>query len=269
VSLAGIAAGVGSQILSRSLVLDLLSLWPVPLGALVMAGVLVRRGGFKNRLMAVPGLLVFTWILLTVSLHLSGAAWLPSAAAVVDGPSAAGVSTASMEVDLGGGTLRLTTGEPTVLYRVGPILRGGTTGAPEVLEQTDGSAVNTVVVGRNDSAWFRFLGWSLRLSDVPAWQVEVTAGHILATLGGAEPSDVTLSAPDIDVTLGPRTHASSLVLDGTAKVHVPPDLPVVVTGSATVPDGWQATGDGFRSPAGDGGWTIAVADGSSVTVMVS
>jgi hypothetical protein len=236
--------------------------------AVVVASVLAAKGGFKNRLMAVPGLLMFTWVVLTLSLHLSQAEWLPSAAAIVTGPSTK-VTDTSLRVDLPDGTIRVLSGSPGGAYRVAPLLRGGPAGAPEVLEQDEGASLNTVIVGRDDSQWFRFSGWSLELAVGPRWEVRIDADRIEADLRTLDAAAIELAAPDTTAVLGPVTRPATLLVEGTARIEVPPDLPVVVVGAAVVPDGWQAAGDGYKSPADGTGWTITLGDGAAATIVVN
>ena len=76
-TLVALAVGIAGNVLSRTAVLDAIALWP--LAALVVPAALIGLKGGRHR--ALAPLVLLTWMLVTVGLHLGGVAGLPSGAA--------------------------------------------------------------------------------------------------------------------------------------------------------------------------------------------
>ena len=261
----GLTAGLLGGVLSRTLVLDLLALWP--LGGLVVVGIglawVFRRR--RPRLIAVPGLILFSWLVLGLALHLSGAGWLPSAAGDVIQSTPIDQPRAYLVVELDGSlSLR---GSGDAGYSLIPMKAGGRVGAPEALEQTSDGATSIVAVERDDSRWFEFRGWEVRLDPGPEWELELDALEADVDLSALRVASADLTASAGAVRLGaPLPAGSSIAAGGDLAISVPPSVPVTVTGPAVLPDEWESTDTGGRAPVDGTGWAIEVAPDASVTI---
>ncbi|MGZ8754922.1 MAG: hypothetical protein ACXW15_07000, partial [Acidimicrobiia bacterium] len=133
VVIVSIAAGVFGGILAPSVVLDVISLWPLVVGAFFVAAALLplRKHG-PARVAAVLPLLLITMLGASVVLHLTGWEQLPSSSGDLIGPRVVGVEHAELTLDLTG-RLLMAAGEGD-LYAVRVERRGGSTGVPEALE---------------------------------------------------------------------------------------------------------------------------------------
>lgn len=258
-----IAAGIVGRVIAPSVILDVVSFWPLYALAVVVATAVLpwRRG--KAILSA---LLPLLWILvsgLVVALHLLGWSKLPSAAADLRGPDTGATSMATLHAELPG---RLVVGAgDSVLYEVKVDRKGGTLGVPEALERGSDDEFSVDVRQRDGQQWFRTDGWSVFLSPLPRWDLRLTSPDLTAdlrslTLGAGEISgagSISLPVPDADW---------NLVIDGTFTVEVPSGSLVEVTGAATVPAEWVPTELGMRSLGQGPVIAIAVTEGSQTVI---
>lgn len=247
-----IAVAIVGRLFPFALTLDLVALWPLP-GLAVLIVLLSRWLPRAVRLIA-PALLV-GWLLIGVVWWSVGSPTPPSASADVVGSADLPASVAiAVEVDgelvLGGGA--------DALYSVTPGRRGGSAGAPDVLEASEGEVLAMRVVEREDSGWFRSSGWTMQVSDAPTWEMHLRATDVDLDLRSLRVSGIEVFG-DGTVLLPRVAGTAEAVISGNIVVSVPADVPVRVVGEAVVPMGWTATDDGSASPAsGTGGWVIVV-----------
>lgn len=257
------AFALATGILSRALLVDLVSLWP---GALLTVATVppvwaARRR--SHRVQAIPPLVLFTWLVLGSAAHLAGWALLPSSAAELVGPATAdGPVALTVTVD---GRMVVTAGGGDWLYLVRFLRRGGPVGVPVAEEQ--GDPLTVTVRGEPGGTWFQFAGWQIELSPDPRWTLNFDPGD-----GSA---DVDLRGLDVDKVrvsgsgaLWLGEGAGTVEVAGTYTISVPTGAPVRVVGAATVPDDWLPTSDGWRSPVDGPGWQIQVLEGAAVAMAV-
>ena len=268
VAIVSIAAGVVGGILAYSVVLDVISLWPLAVGAFFVAAALLplRKRG-PARISAVLPLLLITMLGSSVVLHLTGWEQLPSSSADLTGPPTSGWEDAELTLDLAG-RLSITGGEGD-LYMVRIERSGGTVGVPEALESSFEDGPFFVVLREIDGGrWFQTSGWELSLGAGPAWSLELGSPDLQGDLTGLQvktlsvlgAGSVALPAPeDADIVIG---------VDGRFLIEVPAETRVEVIGAAVVPGGWVETGEGHQSPFAGPALLINVTDGSRVQVAV-
>ena len=129
-----IGLGVGAGVLSKTLLLDVISFWPAfVVIALIFAALIPRLRKGAPRLSAVLPLLLLTYLGVTVALHVARWDELPSTAADISGPLVEAVTDARIELDLPG-ELVVRPANQAELYKVLMLNRGGSTGAPTALE---------------------------------------------------------------------------------------------------------------------------------------
>ena len=260
----GVGLGMTMGILSPSLTLDLVALWPIPIAAVASAVGLwfVRRRSF--RLLAIPGLLFLTWIVITLAAHLSMADWLPSASADVAASVEGGAAT--MQIELERGSVEVA-GAEIEGYAVRPVREGGETGPPSVFERPGEVGLEVVAVPRDPGAWYRFSGWNVALGRSIEWGLDLTAPFVSVDVRGIDVEAAAVRAAEGEVRLGSQPDPVTLDLTGDLTVVVEPGTAVVVVGTAVVPDSWQASPSGASSPAGgDPVWEIVVHQGSVAVV---
>jgi hypothetical protein len=259
-----LGVGIYGEVLAPSLVLDLMSLWPGLTLALLLAGALwpFRRRG-PARLAAILPLLVLTWLWGGVALHLAQWELLPSAAADVEGPPGEGTETARLSLEQSGRlSLSATDG---LLYMVRMVRRGGPVGIPEAVERLEGGQATVSVVEISGGQWFRSSGWVAELALGPAWDLDLQAAILDVDLRGLRLT--RLEAEGRGVIRLPAVEAEvPMVVAGDLVIEVPAEARVVVVGTAQVPEGWEVTDTGWRSPGREPGYVITVADGSQVEI---
>jgi len=252
-------AGVLGGILSRSLVVDLIALWPLLVVA-VAAGLITRMLRKDRRAGAVLPLAIFTALVLAAALHLGGWERLPSGAISLRGPAPAEMSDPTELIVQISGDLELEAEDSGVAYQVEPIPRGGRVGVPRATETAVDEAVSVEFEAVPDApSWYRFSGWSIDLSPDVNWRL-VLNGHMQADLTMLTISSAAIAGSGV-VRLGaPPETGSSVIIAGDLEVIVPPGAPVLVSGQAQVPPDWEEDGDRHRSPnaGADGNWTISV-----------
>ncbi len=260
VALGGVSIGAGivGGILAPSVLLDVVSFWPLVVIPLAAALVLWKRRSSKAG--AVPPLLVITIVAMVVGLHLLGWSKLPSAAADLIGPPTQD-GTVSLTISLPG-ALAVDAGDAP-LYVVELDRAGGSLGVPEALELSNDGALSIDIAQRDGGRWFRTKGWALRLARRPVWSLYLTSPELDADLQELAIDSLTVNGSGT-VLLGPSPAA--VTVTGTFTFGVTPGASVEVHGSATVPSGWEPTDDGYRSPGTGSPISVSVTEGSQVVI---
>ena len=252
-------------VLSKTLLLDVISFWPAFVFiALVFAALIPRLRKGAPRLSAVIPLLLLTYLGVTVALHVARWDELPSTAADISGPLVEAVTDARIELDLPG-ELVVRPANQAELYNVLMLNRGGSTGAPTALEIVNDAVPSISVSPREDSGWFQSVGWTVNLSLSVTWEVEANADLVDMNLSAVSAGDLRVVGDGV-VVLGFVRPGSTIELDGRIDLVVREGDRIDVVGSADVPSDWTTTGVG-RSTAGPADpYTIIVADGAIVTI---
>lgn len=262
----GIEVGVLADIISPSVWLDVIALWPIGAVGLVAAPIVWMVGDRRPRHLAIAGLSLFTWLAIGFALHVSGSELLPVALTAVDGPEPGDAVSAHLEIDLAAGRVDLA-GAEIGSYRVSPIRAGGVVGAPSVFEQSDGTDLRVVVVPREDAGMYVFRGWMVGLGPGLAWTLDVAAPELSVDLTDVEVTTATLRSEASEIAIGPVSVASVMDLVGTHRVVVPEGTPVRLQGEGVVPDDWiLLEGGGARSPVDGEGWLVVAEGGSHVEI---
>jgi hypothetical protein len=249
-----LAVGIAGSVVSRSIVLDAIALWPVAVLALP-AAILGIKGGRRR---ALTPMILISWLLVTVGLHLGGVSGLPSAAAAVRADLGS-AETARLTVAVPGLTLELTDGP----FAVVPVPVGGEVGVP-VVERVAGSTAAALVVteDRTRSPWFRFGAYRIGLPDGVGWDIRIDVAAVDLDLSAVEITGGRIEAATGRVELGSASSAVTLAVAGDIEVAVPDGVAVRVIGSTRVPDGWTVTEEGATAPSDGDGWIIQVDEGS-------
>ncbi len=262
-------AGVAGDIVSPSIVVDLVALWPL-LAVVFLAGVMgwIRGRRHRARAGAILPLAIISAVVFAVALHLGGWDQLPSAQVRLTGPSIDDVSeTVELTVQLAGD---LSVGPATdgSAYRVDPILRGGAVGVPVALETAVDGQLSVLLEAEASSPWYVFSGWELGLSPQVEWRL-ILNGRLDADLADLAVASIAVAGSGV-VTLGPPPPVGGTVIAaGDMTISVPTGVAVTVVGDVVVPVGWERTDDGHRSPTIEGpAWVIRVYNDSAVTVRV-
>ncbi|MGH8875141.1 MAG: hypothetical protein ACRDVM_07810 [Acidimicrobiia bacterium] len=253
--------GVVGAILSPSLLLDAVSLWPLPAvagGAGLVVEPFRRR---RRRLGAVLPLGLLSWLALAVATHLGGWDPLPSSSADLVGPPGNAAPEAALVATIEG-DLRVTTGRDRPLYSVEPVRRGGEVGVPVADEQRPDRRLRVQISETAGGSWFRFAGWWLELSEGPAWTLEL-GGNLEADLSRLLLVGLELAGGGV-VHLPPPGGPVPVEVEGDFQVTVPAGAPVEVRGEAQVLDDWAPTEDGYRSPVSGEGFVITVQEGAKL-----
>ena len=266
VALVSIAAGVVGGILAPSVVLDVLSLWPLVVGAFFVAAALLplRKRG-PARISAVLPLLLITMLGSSVVVHLTGWEPLPSSSADLTGPRAAGTDLAELTLDLTG-HLSIAAGEGD-LYSVQIERSGGSTGVPEALESNFEDGPFFVVLRETDGGrWFRTSGWELYLGVGPTWSLALESPDLQADLTGLQLRALSLRGAGSAALPLPGEVDVPVTVGGDFLIEVPAETSVEVVGTAVVPGGWVETADGYQSLLVGPSLIITVEEGARVEI---
>lgn len=225
---AALGGAIGSGWVARSLVLDLIAGWPL-LALLMLVGVVQA---FRSRSVALPAMVMTSYLVLMAAFFAAGVPLLPSRAAdvsVVVGPE---VADAELKIELDSALLVIESMDGAG-YRIATSLLGGSVGAPQVVESVGVDGLSLVAVARDGDDWFRSGGWRIGLGEATEWSLELSGDglEIDLRMDGA----VHLTGSGV-LDLG--VSASSLVIDGDFVVTVPAGSNGVVVGSAATPPGW-------------------------------
>lgn len=268
VAIVSIAAGVVGGILAPSVVLDVVSLWPLAVGAfLVAAALLPLRKRGPARISAVLPLLLITMLGASVVLHLTSWRQLPSGSADIVGPRAVGVAEAELTIDLSG-SLAVGAGAGD-LYSVSIKRQGGSTGVPEALESLFEDGPLFVVLRETDGGrWFQTSGWEVMLGTEPTWSLTLASPNVEADFTAIRIGELHLLGTGSLQLPRPAENDIAVGLDGVFNVEVPAETGVEIIGTAVVPGGWVETVGGHESPFPGASLIISVAEGSQVEVAV-
>jgi hypothetical protein len=265
--LAVTGAGIVGGVFARSLVLDLVSFWPgLILVMLAAAALYPYHRGEWSRLAAIVPLLVLSWLGATIALHLSEWSVLPSAAADIEGPSAAGVDLADLTI-VGGGELAVHFSPPEEpLYDVRMVRRGGSTAAARTFERVDPERAQITIDERERDTWFLTRGWRIRLNADVLWRVDLEATSIEADLSGGQIASLRLAGTG-NVVLPTATGEVQVAVDGRFELEVPMGVGMVVSGDdVTVPASWIDDDGVWTSPGAAIGYTVQVTPGGAIVV---
>lgn len=252
------------DILRGSILLDLVSFWPVFVIIAIATGIWFRkRREWSGRIGAALALTTLTVMLSIVALHLGGWGPLPSSV-VVEGRAFAG-GEARIDINAGDGTLIVGTADLSQAFRASLIPRGGDVGVARA-SGLESQPPAITLVQRGDPGLHRAQGWHVDLAESGRWVVMLEAGIIEADL-----RDTTVGDSVVTGTGSLRVDAvvpgSVLtMIGGPFSIEVPSDVGAGVVGAAAVPEDWSATETGYTSPAGSGGFLIQVSDEAQVTV---
>ena len=262
-ALAAILAAVAGEVLSRSIILDLIAWWPVWL--LIVLLVLVakdRRIGRVRPSGIIPILATLALGAFTIG-HLLGWPVMPSTSQRLVGPAQPEFEEAALTARLDG-DLHVSAGSP-FLYEVGPVRRGGDIGIPDASERAQNDAVSITLQHPAAPGLYVFSGWEINLSTDLAWNLTLE-GAVDADL-----SELTINSLHVGgsgvVRLGEVSILTLGQITGALEIEVPSGTAVRVVGQATVPATWQQLSDGARSPATGDGWMITVLSPGTVTFI--
>ena len=249
-----LGVGIAGNVLSRTAVLDAIALWP--LAALVIPALLMGLRGGRHR--ALAPLVLLSWLLVTVGLHLGGVEGLPSSAAAVRS-DLAGITEARLTVAIEDLSLTMRPGD----FEVTPLPVGGTVGAP-VLERVSGTAATALTLTDDParSPWFRFGEFRVTLPSDIEWNLRIAVSGMDLDLRDVNVVGGRFESATGKLVLGEPDAPASLDVAGDIEVSVPSDVPVRVIGSTRVPDDWAVDGNGARAPVAGDGWTIRAVSGS-------
>lgn len=264
VAIVVLVISVLAGLLLPAVILDVVSFWPAWVVALLVALALwpLRRRGIA-RLGAVLPLLVFTWIGVAVGLHLQEWSQLPSSAGDLRGPSALGVTSAALTLELDGRLEVRGTGGP--LYTVRLFRGGGDVGPAEALERIAAASATLDIRERQDAGWFASDGWRLGLARSAAWDLTLTSSAFDVDLIGLDIRTLDLVG-DGDVRIPTPSVQTEISLTGDIAATVPVGARVEVFGSANVPPTWTAADNGFTSGGSGAAILITVVEGASVDI---
>ncbi len=259
-----VAAAIGW--LSRSIVIDFVAWWPL---WLLLGGLAFFGRHMKLGRMRVAGLVP---ILATVALgvflvgHIQGWGAMPSSSASLVGPASGSVTDAAMSARIEG-RVDVVSAESGFLYTVVPIRTGGSTGLPQAVERTQGTAIAIDLEPVEDPGLYTFDGWSLGLDPAPNWNISL-GGTIEADLSTLRLTELQVEGSG-SVTLGQTAAETPVRVSGDFEIQVPSGTAARVVGEAVVPDDWTQTSDGWTSPAGGGGWVISVSEGATLEITTA
>lgn len=256
-----LAVSIGGRVLSPSLVLDLVSLWPVLV--LAIPGVVASILRPRTRLAGSSAVVLLTWLLVGLALHLASWDGLPSASADIRSSVGAESATAALAFVLEEGEAIVRAGDEfaTTMQRI-----GGRTGPPDV-EVAGADPVRFRVAASTATGWFRFGGVAVDLPTGPQWTVDISAPVVLLDLTGLQVGSLDVRAGSGSILLAEPTGQTPIRVSGPVTIVVPDGIAAEVTGPARVPNSWVADGDGFRTSGLESGWTIEVDPaGGSVSI---
>jgi hypothetical protein len=251
------------NVFSRSLVLDLVAWWPVWVLLAIVVAIAGRRRIGRLRVAGIASILVTATLTAFIVGHLNGWSINPSTSRFLVGPPAAGLTDAELVASIDG-RLRVRPGSD-FLYEVDPLRGGGEIGVPSAIERSVEDSIAVTLEQPADPGFDTSPGWEVRLSTSPTWGLAL-AGDIEADLSGLSVEELDLAGRG-NLSLGTAPGVSLVVVEGAFNFNLPPEAPARVVGSASVPETWSETSDGWMSPNGGNGWVISVPAGSSVSIV--
>ena len=279
--LAILAVGVAIRFLSPAILLDIGALWPIG-AALLTLGWVTRKIWPTTRLAHVPvtPLVVFTWLVFSVSLHFTDIEALPSRSADLRGPPEDQVGFSTLAVQMREGRLTVSTGTGPSAYRVEMTRRGGGAGIPLAVESAgDLGGEITIIDVRDplpfdldlqvqDNAWLRSAGWKLGLHPHPTWNLTLAAPEVSLDLRSIRLAGLAV-AGEGDIKVGETSVPTKMVLSGSFTIEVPAGTPVEVLGAAIVPEEWTVEGDTAWFGERGAGWDITVVEEGSAQILTA
>jgi hypothetical protein len=265
VLLVGAGVGVVVGIISPGLALDLVSLWPGLVPALLAGAILPWWRGRPPRAMALPPLLAFTWLVLAGAAHFSGWDPLPSSAVELWGPST-GSEQAALVVEPGG-LLRVVAGSSSdPVYRVTWVRQAGEVGVPAATEIAHPELLQIRVEDRGTTTFHRYAGWELTLDPLTTWGLVLGGAEVEARLDQLLISSLTLNGAG-SVVLGEADGSVQVLVTGDFTVSVPSGRPAEMRGEGTVPADWLPVDGGMRAPVEGDGWLIVPEAGATIEII--
>lgn len=256
--------------LMRAVILDVASLWPVPLLAIGATAVRDRLAQRRNRVVrtgsgvAAP-LLLFTWVAAGLALHLAGWEQLPSSTVALHGPTVQDRLIAA-ELDIQNGGEVVLDGEGEFLYEVTPMRTGGRIAPARGSELIGGREATVSLTESSDAGWFGSRGWRVSVSESPRWGLTIRAEGLQADLTSVSLQSLRVHA-DGRIRLGFPSGDVPVRLDGVVVLEVPSDASIEVEGPSEVGPGWEATATGTRyAGVGDSRFLVLVEPGSDLVV---
>ena len=257
-----LAAAIGW--LSRSVVIDFVAWWPLWLVIGVLAFFAGARKVGRVRISGIVPLLATAGLGLFLIGHIQGWEAMPSSSASLVGPTSGTVTDAALSARIEG-RVDIGPADSGFLYTVVPIRTGGTTGLPEAVERTQGTATSIFLEPVADPGLYTFAGWDLELDPAPTWNLSL-GGRLRADLGSLRLTELQVEGSG-DVSLGAPLAETPVRVTGEFVIRVPEGAPTRVVGEAVVPADWTQTEDGWSSPAEGGGWVISVAEGATLEII--
>lgn len=261
--LVALLAATAAGLFSRSIIYDFLAWWPVWL-LLALLSWLARGKRIKAiKLSGVVPFAVLGVLVLFTAGYWYGWQVMPSAGIRLVGPPGDSADVAALAARIEGDLL-VGPADSSFLYEVSPLRKGGEVGGPGATEQVQGLAFAVSIEPVPDPGLYRFNGWELALARNTTWALTLS-GVVDANLSGFRLSELKLLGSGT-VALGGTSESTPATVDGDYELSIPTGVPVRVIGDATVPEGWEETAQGSRSPTSGDGWVISVGEQSSLTV---
>lgn len=262
-SMAGvaIAVAIGAGLLSKSLILDLVALWPIAGLGFILTVVAAVRGGLWRW---PPPLIWLAWLLTILGLHLGAFGLLPSAVGdispeiAVDEVGAATLTAGPVDA------LSVAFSDRSELISVKMRRLGGGVAPASATQLVGEGRAEIVLTQRDDPGFFEFEGWDIDLGIVSTWELTLRSSDLSLDTSGIRQASMTVEGAG-SVRLAGVPEASVLEVNGEFEITVPAGIGVVLDGIAATPTDWMTTGRGSTAP-GDLVWTVIVADGSNVSV---
>ncbi len=256
--------------LMRSVILDVVSIWPLAAMSIALIAVRNRLRNRRYRTLrsgsavAVP-VALFIWVAIGVSLHLGGWGRLPSTSVMLHGPEAPDqLASASLDVRTRG-EVHLD-GEGRLLYEVTPMRWGGSTGPPHASDLIDSGRATISLQESADAGWYGSRGWLVSVSGFPEWDLTIHAPRLEADLTATRLQSLRVQA-DGRIRLGSPSGEVPIRLNGAAVLEVPADVSIEIEGPADVGPEWEVTATGARYVGvGASRYTVLVEPGSHLMV---
>lgn len=279
--LAILAVGVAIRLLSPAILLDVGALWPVG-AALLALGWVTGKIWPTTRPAHVPvtPLVIFTWLVLSVSLHFTDIGALPSRSGDLRGPPVEQMGFSTLAVQMREGRLTVSTGAGPSAYQVEMTRRGGGAGIPLAVESAgDRGGEITIIDVRDplpfdldlpvqDNAWLRSAGWRVGLHPEPTWNLTLAAPEISLDLRSVQLAGLAVVGEG-DIKVGATSRPTEMVLSGSFTIEVPAGVPVEVLGAAIVPEEWTVEGDMAWFGERGAGWDITVMEEGSAQILTA
>ncbi|MDE0231857.1 MAG: hypothetical protein OXI56_05525 [bacterium] len=276
-----LVVGVAIRLLSPAVFLDIGALWPIG-AALLALGWVIRRIWPTAPLALAPvtPLVVFTWLVFSVSLHFTDIGSLPSRSADLRGPPVEQVGFSTLAVQMREGRLTVSTGTGPSAYQVEMTRRGGGAGLPLAVESAgDQGGEITIIDVRDplpfdldlpvqDNPWLRSAGWKVGLHPDPTWNLTLAAPEVSLDLRSVRLAGLAVAGQG-DIKVGTTSTPTQIVLSGSFNIEVPAGVPVEVLGAAIVPEEWTVEGDTAWLGDRGAGWNITVMDESSAQILTA